>query len=133
MKINFYDKSFYLIYCFYKRMFGKKELPVLTSVIVLAGTTFLQIAMVGLFFSLFFNEVKVGIKLINRVDIVFCIVLFLGVFQGLYFFQTKRYYKIILKLRNSGKIYNNQAFYRYIFINVLCLIGLIISVVLSVQ
>ena len=126
MRINFYDKSFYLIYCFYKKAFGKKELPVLTSVVVLAGTTFLQIAIVGLFFSLFFNELKVGLKLINRADIIFCIVLFLGVFQLLYFFQTKRYYRIILKLRNARKIYNNQLFYRYVSINALCLIVVII-------
>jgi hypothetical protein len=126
MKINFYDKSFYLFYCFYKRTFGKNELPVLTSVIVLASTTFLQVLMVGLFFSLFFAEIGVGIKLITRADIIFCIVLFLGVFQGLYFFQTRRYYKIILKLRNSEKVYTNKAFYRYVCINFLCLICLIV-------
>jgi hypothetical protein len=54
VKLNFYDKSFFLLYCFFKKKFAKKELPVLTSIIALGGKTFLQILLlVGLVTRIF--------------------------------------------------------------------------------
>lgn len=105
MRVNFYDKSFYILYCFYKRKFGKKELPVLPSVIVLAATTLCQIVFILLLSFELLGNGHAYVEILNRNIVIFCIILFLTGFHILYFYQRRRYYYIILKLRNSGDKY----------------------------
>lgn len=127
MRFNFYDKSFYILYCIYKRKFGKKELPVLTSVIVLAATTLCQIVFILLLsFELLGND-HAYVEILNRNIVIFCIILFLTGFHILYFYQRRRYYYIILKLRNSGDKYY-KFLCTYLFINLFIFIGIILFV-----
>ena len=105
MRFNFYDKSFYILYCFYKRKFGKKELPVLPSVIVLAATTLCQIVFILLLSFELLGNGHAYVEILNRNIVIFCIILFLTDFHILYFYQKRKYYYIILKLRNSGDKY----------------------------
>ena len=126
MRVNFYDKSFYLFYCFYKR-FGKKELPVLTSAIVLGVTTFLQVAFLLLLSLEIIGLGKAYAKILSSDIVIYCIILFLAVFHILYFYQKKRYYYIILRLRNSREKYH-KIFSRYVIINILFLIAIVLFI-----
>ncbi len=124
MKINIYDKFFIIIYRFYLKKFGKKELPLLTSIVVLGATSFVQLMTIFLGLSLFFN-INSYIQILKRKDIIFFIIFIISFFQILYFFLGRRYFKIILKLRNS-KFSKEHYFYRYIFITFLCLVSIIL-------
>ena len=88
MKINFYDRLFHIIYSFYRSKFGKKELPVLTSVIVLAATTFLQCFSIALIVSIFIGK-KIDFLLLSELKVIYCIVLFIAIIHWLYFFPIQ--------------------------------------------
>ncbi len=127
MRVNFYDKSFYMLYCLYKRKFGKKELPVLTSVIVIAATTFCQIAFILLLSFELLDNSHAYVEILNHNIVIYCIIIFLTIFHILYFYQKRRYYYIILKLRNSGgKYYKSLS--TYIVINLFIFIGIALFV-----
>ena len=130
MRINFYDKSFYLFYCFYRKNFGKRELPVLTSIIALAGTTFLQILLVCVIFLRLNTGGTINLALFNRPEVIFSICLFLAVFNILYFIQWKRYYKIILALRTKRDVYQ-KSFGKYVFLNLMTIVIVISYIYLT--
>src|SRR5687768_12852209 len=118
MRLNFYDKLFFLIFRYYRRNFGKKELPVLTSMIVLGATTFLQLIILTLITLLFYKDDQDYIfGILGRSDVIFCIILFIAVFQLLYFCVNKRYHMIIFRLRSQNEMYSNSLFYKYLGLN----------------
>lgn len=123
MRLNFYDKLFFLIFSYYKRNFGKKELPVLTSMIVLGATTFLQLIILTLIALLFYkNDQEYIFRTLGRSDVIFCVILFIAVFQLLYFCVNRRYRLIIFRLRSKNAMYSNSLFYQYLGLNLFFLL-----------
>ena len=116
MRLNFYDKSFYLFYRFYREKFGKKELPVLTSIISLAGTTFLQLLLLIAVFLRILKGREFDLTVLNRPAMIFSICLILFVSNSIYFFHKRRYYNVILKLISEKENYSG-LFMKYVFFN----------------
>lgn len=99
MKINYYDRLFYVFYKFYRSNFGSKELPVYTSIMVLgmymySWLLFILISIVKLF--------GLNVTLRSVTNVFFATLLFGAVFlfQSLYFYRKSRFLKIIRALRN---------------------------------
>jgi hypothetical protein len=121
IRVNLYDKLFYIFYTFYRRNFGKKELPVYTSMLVM-----------GMYFFswILFVTVIIGKALSYKINLiaisnVFAATVICGVvyaFQRYYFYRQKRYLKIIWHLRKWHLEKVNLYFFGLIFGSILCFV-----------